>query len=155
VTDLAAGPFAERRCVACGCAAATPFCTACGADAGGSHLPLVHASPDVERLVHRLNWGAALLPGFWTFAHGASMLGVMFWLFFLPLPPVSFGIMAFLLFNGNRVALERRRFADPAQFRAVERAWTIAGVVAVPFMLLALLAWIAVLVSVAGSGGPE
>ncbi|HEX3550918.1 MAG TPA: zinc ribbon domain-containing protein [Candidatus Elarobacter sp.] len=147
----AAGPLPERRCVACGAPASTPFCTACGADVGGLRLPLVHASPDVDKLVHRLNWGAALLPGLWTFAHGAPVLGVMFWLFFLPLPPVSLGIMGYLLFNGNRVALQRRRFADPAQFVAVQRAWTIAGVIAVPFMLFALFVWIGVMASIAGS----
>ena len=145
--------MSERRCPSCGATVSTPFCTACGADAGGAHLPLVHPSADVERLVHKLNWGAALLTGFWTFAHGAPMLGVMFWLFFLPLPPVSFAIMGYLLFNGNRVALERRRFADPSQFVAVERAWTIAGVVALPFLLLALVAWVGVMASLATPQG--
>ncbi len=77
----------------------------------------------------------------------------MFWLFFLPLPPISLGIMIALLFNGNRVALERRRFADPAQFRAVERAWTVAGIIALPFMILALLMWIGFMVEATSSPG--
>lgn len=110
-------------------------------------------TPVVERLVHGLNPGAALLAGFWTFAHGAPVLGVLYWLFLLPLPPISLGIMVYLFFNGNRVALERRVFAGPEQFVAVQRAWTIAGVVAVPFFLIALVTFIiAVAALVSGSG---
>ncbi len=131
----------------------TPFCTACGADPGGSRFPIVHESPEVTKLVHKLNWGAALLPGFWTFSHGAPVLGVLYWLFFLPLPPVSIAIMTYLLFNGNRVALERRRFADPDTFLRVERVWSIVGVCLIPFGLIALLIWIDIAVKLATAAG--
>lgn len=113
-------------------------------------------TPVVERLVHGTNLGAALLAGVWTFAHNAPVLGVLFWLFFLPLPPVSIGIMVYLFFNGNRVALERRIFASPEEFVAVERAWIIAGIVAVPFMLLLLVIFIATIAAlVSASSAPQ
>ena len=108
-------------------------------------------SPEVQRLCHQVNVGAALLPGFWTFAHGAPALGVMFWLFFLPLPPISLGIMVYLFFNGNRIALERRIFRDAAEFEAVQRAWMIAGLIAIPFMLIVLLTAIAVIAALVSS----
>ena len=116
-------------------------------------FPIVHESPEVTKLVHRLNFGAALLPGFWTFAHGAPVLGVFYWLFFLPLPPVSIAIMVYLLFNGNRVALERRRFADPAAFRRVERMWSVVGFVLTPFGLIALFVWLSIAVRLAMAAG--
>ncbi|HTD33132.1 MAG TPA: hypothetical protein VK665_05710 [Candidatus Elarobacter sp.] len=128
-----------RRCVACRVPITTPFCVACGADAGGLRLPLVEPSPEVRRQLGRLNVGAALLPGIWPFAHGAPVLGVLWWLFALPLPPVAIGIMVYLLFNGNRIALQRRRFRDEDDFVHVQRAWTIAGVIVLPFALLALV----------------
>ena len=67
---------------------------------------------------------------------------MLFWLFFLPLPPISLAIMVYLFYNGNRVALERRLFATPAQFEAVQRAWLIAGLIALPFLLTMLLTFI-------------
>ncbi len=130
---------AERTCLACGAPVSTAFCTACGADAGGLRLPLAQPSAEVRRLVHRFNFGAALIPGFWAFAHRAPVIGVMYWLFFLPLPPVSIGIMVYLLFNGNRVALQRRRFRDAAEFAAVQRAWAISGFFILPAIVFALL----------------
>jgi hypothetical protein len=110
--------------------------------------PQAELSPEVQRLVRKVNLGAALLPGLWTFAHGAPVLGVLYWLFFVPLPPIAIGIMVYLFFNGNRVALERRLFASPADFEAVQRAWMIGGLIAIPFFLIALLAFIAVLVAI-------
>ena len=142
---MAAVAFPQRTCPHCGALVTTPFCVACGCDAAGLTLPLVRPSAEALAATRRLNWGAALLPGFWTFAHGAPVLGVLFWLAFFPLPPISLGIMVYLLFTGNRVALQRRRFADPAEFARVERAWLIAGLVSLPLMLIALLLWLYVL----------
>lgn len=105
----------------------TPFCIDCGADIGGARFPLVHPSSDVATLMRRVSLGAGGAPGFWTFAHGAPVVGILYWLFWLPLPSVSLAIMVYLFFNGNRIALQRRRYRDPQQFREVERAWAIAG----------------------------
>jgi hypothetical protein len=113
--------------------------------------PTAQLSPEVQRLCHKVNLGAALLPGFWTLSHGAPALGVLFWLFFLPLPPIALGIMVYLFFNGNRVALERRIFRDPAEFEAVQRAWMIAGLIAIPFMLIVLFTVIAVVAALVSS----
>lgn len=132
--------FSPRTCVCCGAAVTTRFCIACGADAGGAKLPLVHVSSAAAELMRGVNVGAGGAPGFWTFAHGAPVLGTLYWLFWLPLPPVSVGIMIYLFLNGNRVALQRRRYADPQQFRTVERAWTVAGAILfLPTLALTLL----------------
>ena len=150
----AAVAFPQRTCPHCGALVTTPFCTACGCDAAGLDLPLVRPSAEALAAMRRLNVGAALLPGFWTFAHGAPVLGTLFWLAFFPLPPISLGIMVYLLFTGNRVALQRRRFADPAEFARVQRAWLVAGLASFPVMLFALVTCLYVLaVLVAMIGG--
>jgi hypothetical protein len=138
---------ASHVCVRCHAVLTTPFCVVCGADAAGASLPLQHESPEAVALMGRINLGAGGAPGFWTFTHGAPVLGLLYWLFWLPLPPVSFGIAIFLLFNGNRVALQRRRYRDPAEFHAVERAWAVAGVVLLVPTLFVALIWFATIVS--------
>ncbi|MBV9440767.1 MAG: hypothetical protein JOZ24_12325 [Candidatus Eremiobacteraeota bacterium] len=88
----------------------------------------------------RLNLGACVLAGFWTFVHGAPALGTLYWLCFLPLPPISVGIMIYLLFNGNRVALQRRRYRDREEFRRVEGRWSRWGaILALPGAVLLAL----------------
>ena len=130
-----------RTCAHCGLRATTAFCVACGADAGGASLPLTRTSAVVAALVRGVSLGGGGAPGFWTFAHGAPVLGTLYWLFWLPLPPVSLGIAVYLFFNGNRIALQRRRYRDPQQFRDVERAWAIAGGVLLGPTLFATLVW--------------
>lgn len=137
----ASGALSARPCIRCHALVTTPFCVACGADAGGARLPLARTSADVDALMRRVSLGAGGAPGFWTFAHGAPVLGTLYWLFWLPLPPVSLGIMIYLFFNGNRVALQRRRYRDPAEFRRVERAWAIAGGILIVPTLFATFAW--------------
>ena len=61
---------------------------------------------------------------------------------------VSLGITIFLFFNGNRVALQRRRYADPQEFRAVERAWAIAGAILFLPTLFVTLMWAVTIVAV-------
>ena len=130
-----------RTCVRCHAAVTTPFCVACGADLAGASFPLARPSKDAQELMHGVSLGGGGAAGFWTFAHGAPVLGVLFWLFWIPLPPVSLGIMAYLFFNGNRVALQRRRYADPAEFRRVELAWSVAGTILLLPTLLVALVW--------------
>jgi len=141
-----ASSFSSRTCLACKAVATTRFCVACGADAGGAKLPFVHVSDEAAALMRRVNIGAGTAPGFWSFAHGAPVLGVLYWLFWFPLPPVSIGIAVFLFFNGNRVALQRRRYADPQQFHAVERAWATAGAILFLPTLLFTLLWIVLII---------
>lgn len=148
-------PSSVRACPCCGAACTTRFCTACGADEGGLRLPLAEPSAEVRALLPKLNAGAALLPGFWPFAHGAPVLGVLWWLFAIPLPPVAIGIMVYLLFNGNRIALQRRLFANAEQFRAVERRWTIAALIVLPFGLVFLFVAFVLLLSLLYSLGQQ
>jgi hypothetical protein len=143
-----ASSFSSRTCAACHAAVTTRFCVACGADAAGAKLPLVQVSSAAAALIRRVNIGAGGAPGFWTFAHGAPVLGVLYWLFWFPLPPVSLGIAIYLFFNGNRVALQRRRYADPQQFHAVEGRWAVAGAILFLPTLLATLIWAATILSV-------
>jgi hypothetical protein len=121
-------------CVLCGRPLATPFCPHCGLDAAGHFAPVV-LSPELADLEKRVNPGAALNAGLWPFRHGASELGALFWVAIPILPPVSLGIMVYLFFNGNRIALQRRRFVSPAQFREVQKKWALAGIVVGPLLL--------------------
>ena len=142
-----------RTCVHCGLPASTAFCVACGADVAGAAFPLVHTSSVVAALMRPVSLGGGGAPGFWTFAHGAPVLGTFYWLFWLPLPPVSLGIAVYLFFNGNRIALQRRRYRDPQHFRDVERAWAVAGGVLLVPTLFATLVWaIATLAFLAHAG---
>ena len=148
-----ASSFSSRTCIACRAAVSTRFCTNCGADAGGARLPLVQVSAAASALMRRVNVGAGAAPGFWTFAHGAPVLGVLYWLFWLPLPPVSIGIAIYLFFNGNRVALQRRRYADLQQFHTVERAWAVAGAILFLPTLILTLVWAAMILAVLMQAG--
>jgi hypothetical protein len=134
-------------CRHCGAPRATRFCVACGADPAGLTLPLVQPSAEVRMLIRKLNWGAALLPGFWSYTHGAPVLGTFFWIMLLPLPPISIGIMLYLLTNGNRIALQHRRYRDEAEFHQVERAWGVAGWITFPFSLILFLTYIVALLA--------
>jgi hypothetical protein len=104
-------------------------------------------------LLRRLNVGAGLGAGIWTFGNGAPVLGAVFWLSSVFLQPVAIGIMVYLLINGNRVALQRRRFASIERFRRVQRGWTIAvlGIIATLVVLTIGLAFFAG--NVSSSGG--
>jgi hypothetical protein len=148
-----ASSFSSRTCVVCRAAVTTRFCVNCGADAGGAKLPLVHVSSAAAALMRGVNVGAGGAPGFWTFAHGAPVLGVLYWLFWLPLPPVSLGIAIYLFINGNRVALQRRRYADPQQFHDVERAWAVAGAILFLATLAATLIWAGTILYLLTSAG--
>jgi hypothetical protein len=146
-------PFPPRTCVVCRAAVTTRFCVACGADAGGAKLPLMHVSSAAAALMHRVNFGAGGAPGFWTFAHGSPVLGTLYWLFWFPLPPVSLGIAIFLFLNGNRVALQRRRYADPQEFAAVEGAWAVAGTILILPTIAATLLWAGMILYILASAG--
>jgi hypothetical protein len=140
-TASAALGTAVSPCRHCGAPRTTPFCVVCGADPAGLTLPLIQPSPEIRGLMRKLNWGAGFLPGFWTYKHGAPVLGTFFWLLFLPLPPISVGIMLYLLTNGNRIALQHRRYKDVAEFHTVEHAWAVAGWVTIPFSIILLIAY--------------
>jgi hypothetical protein len=146
IADAALGT-AVPLCKHCGAPRATHFCVECGADPAGLTLPLMQPSADVRALMRHLNWGAGLLPGFWSYKHGAPVLGTFFWIMLLPLPPISIGIMLYLLTNGNRIALQHRRYRDIAEFHAVERAWGVAGWVTFPISLILLLLYIGALLT--------
>ncbi len=154
-TANAALGTAVPLCKHCGAPRATHFCVACGADPAGLTLPLVQPSAEVRALERRLNWGAALLPGFWTYKHGAPVLGTLYWLAFLPLPPISIGIMLYLLTNGNRIALQHRRYRDVTEFHNVERAWGVAGWITFPFSLIFLLVYVFALLSATTKAGAQ
>jgi hypothetical protein len=131
-------------CVLCGRTFETPFCTHCGLDAAGHFAP-VAIDPEAADLEKRVNPGAALCAGLWPFSHGAAALGVLYWVSMAVLPPVPLGIMIYLFFNGNRIALQRRRYASAAQFREVERKWAVAGIGVGPLLLAIIFIAAAVL----------
>ena len=156
MTAAGASRATARTCAHCGLPVTTAFCTACGADAAGASLPLVRVSSEIGALIRGVSFGGGGAPGLWTFAHGAPVLGTLYWLFWLPLPPVSIGIAIYLFFNGNRIALQRRRYDGPQQFRDVERAWAIAGIVLLGPTLLVTLIWIVSMLGIlAGAGSSK
>jgi hypothetical protein len=126
---------ATRRCAGCQRTVLTPYCTYCGLDAhGAGNDPPVSA--DVAQLLRQFNVGAGFGAGFWTFANGAPILGCIYWLSLPILPPIAIGIMIYLFINGNRVALQRRRFDSIERFRRVQRIWAFAAVFPFVFSLV-------------------
>ena len=76
----------------------------------------------------------------------------MFWLSLLILPPISVGIMVYLLINGNRVALQRRRFDSIEQFATVQKAWRPFGIIAGTVILLAVFAEMMLMLAALSTG---
>ncbi|HEX3468938.1 MAG TPA: hypothetical protein VHT05_12745 [Candidatus Elarobacter sp.] len=127
----------------------------CGADPAGLTLPLMQASAEVRAVERHLNWGAGFLPGFWSYKHGAPVLGTFFWIMLLPLPPISMGIMLYLLTNGNRIALQHRRYRDVAEFHKVEHAWSVWGWVTIPISFILFMSYLVALVSATTRAGVQ
>jgi hypothetical protein len=68
-----------------------------------------------------LNWGAFLLPLWWSLANRV-WLGI-----FSIIPAVNLAMSFVLLVKGNQWAWENRRFNSLAEFRMVQRRWTTAA----------------------------
>lgn len=80
------------------------------------------------------NWGAFLLSWIWAIGHNV-------WLGLLALVPYIGVIMVFILgFKGNEWAWQHRKFESVEQFKAVERAWTKAGVIVFVISLVVMIA---------------
>lgn len=81
-----------------------------------------------------LNWGAFLLPFWWSIAHKA-WLWLVLSIFVYPVAAI------YLLIKGNEVACQNRRFASLTEFKAVQKKWTVWGlvIVGVQFLLTALM----------------
>jgi len=81
-----------------------------------------------------LNWGAFLLPHFWSIAHSA-WLWLILSIFVYPVAAIG------LLITGNKVACENRKFSSLDEFKKVQKAWLmwgliIDGVSLIPLILL-------------------
>lgn len=90
-----------------------------------------------------LNWGAFLLPFFWSIAHSA-------WLWVVLSPFIHLVASIVLLIKGNEIAYQNRKFANEAEFQAVQKAWTMWGLIllAVTFVVqMFIIAVIRLLIS--------
>lgn len=80
------------------------------------------------------NWSAFLLSWIWAIGHNV-------WLGLLALVPYIGVIMVFILgFKGNEWAWQHRKFESVEQFKAVELAWTKAGVIVFVISLVVMIA---------------
>lgn len=99
-----------------------------------------------------LNWGAFLLPFWWSIFHSAWLWVVLS----IVICPVAAIV---LLITGNRVACENRKFRSLEEFRAVEKAWTLWGLIILGInVVLGLLLGGTIVALIAGlmsSGGPK
>lgn len=96
--------------------------------------PLPSGNPSqglLEPEVQGWNWAAFLAGPLWAAAHGMWVLGLMllalFWLF--PLPNLLLGRF------GGGMAWRQRRFASLEEFRAVQRAWALGGLMIFPVQI--------------------
>jgi tetratricopeptide (TPR) repeat protein len=91
-----------------------------------------------------LNWGAFLLPHFWSIAHSA-WLWLILAIFFCPVAAII------LLFTGNKVACENRKFSSLDEFKKVQKAWTLWGLIILGILIvLTVLMWTAILTLIFG-----
>ena len=101
--------------------------------------------PEVDAL--KWNWGAFLLPFFWSIAHSQwkvvrSMgVGILFMIFFGTwLNPfrylIWFGIAIYLGAKGHELAWQNRQFDSFEHFIRVQKSWMVAGLaIGAPFCL--------------------
>lgn len=83
--------------------------------AAAQQLPL----PDQQKL----NWGAFILPLFWAMAHRV-------WIGAFAIVPIAApAISLIMLIKGNEWAWQSRQFRDVAEFRSVQRAWFVGGLI--------------------------
>ncbi len=105
-----------------------------GAPLAGPQAPYHPGAQDTD--ISGLNWGAFFFTWIWGIAHGV-------WISLLCFVPYVGIVMPFvLLFKGNEWAWERRQFSSVYEFRQVQRAWAIWGLVLVPFLLIPIMAGI-------------
>ncbi|MHB1457932.1 MAG: tetratricopeptide repeat protein [Armatimonadota bacterium] len=76
-----------------------------------------------------LNWGAFLLPFFWSIAHSA-------WLWVVLSPFIHLVASIVLLIKGNEIAYQNRKFANEAEFQTVQKAWTMWGLILLAFTIV-------------------
>ena len=82
-----------------------------------------------------LNWGAFFLPFFWGIAHNT-------WVSLFVLVPCVGWVMNFiLLFKGNEWGWKNRHFSSVGEFRYVQRAWCICGVIFFVLQVVAAIIW--------------
>ena len=80
-----------------------------------------------------LNWGAFFLTWIWGISHGV-------WITLLCFVPLIDLIMRFvLLIKGNEWAWEKRAFSNVDEFRQVQRAWMVWGIITIPVGMLCLI----------------
>jgi len=90
-------------------------------------------SPAAESSVPEgLNWGAFLLPFWWSIAHQAWV-----WVFVSILFPVA--VQVALLIIGNKIAWENRYFASKAEFEKVQNAWLVGGIITYVVLVIAYI----------------
>ncbi|MHB0999174.1 MAG: tetratricopeptide repeat protein [Armatimonadota bacterium] len=87
------------------------------------------------------NWGAFLLPFFWSIAHNAWI-----WVLVSFFVPMVASIV--LLIKGNEIAKENRQFASEEEFVAVQKAWTLWGIILfavqmIMQMMIVFIIWLA------------
>jgi hypothetical protein len=91
-----------------------------------------------------LNWGAFLLPFWWSIAHKA-------WVWMAVSLFVPFVGAIVLLITGNKVACENRKFSSPDEFKKVQKAWTLWGLIIIGIQIvLTVLMWGAIAAVVFG-----
>ncbi len=146
----------SARCFQCGgiVAADAAMCPTCGAARPASPAaPAATPSPwpsgnDPTLLsqVQGWSWGAFALTWIWAFAHrlhawGAGFVIASFLSFFLhPLGLVTLAGAIYLGIKGNELAWQQRPFRSLEEFRATERAWTIAAIIVLALYVVAIVA---------------
>lgn len=93
-----------------------------------------------------------MLPELWPFWHGMPWLAIamIFCALFawLGLPALaSLAIRIYLGIKGNEIAIQHRLFRDEADFRAVEKAWAVGGLITlvIPLGIAAFIIFVTML----------
>ncbi len=74
-----------------------------------------------------LNWGAFILSVIWGGVMKVPGMTLLGWTFLMLLPIVGFIFPFYLLFKGDEIAWQSRRWATVEEFRTVQRKWTLIG----------------------------
>jgi hypothetical protein len=108
------------------------FCPQCGSPLAGGQCPRGDHVSDRPgaRYIGQWNWGAFCLTPLWLLNHGCIWYGILYMVIGLVpfLGLVCLPAAIYCGISGNKIAVTRRRFADEAQFVAVQNAWRNWGI---------------------------
>ncbi len=105
----------------------------------------------LPRELDGMNWGACILNIIWGGVMKVPGMTLLGWTFLMFLPIIGFVFPFYLLFKGNEIAWQNRRWSSAEEFRATQRKWTMIGFALAGVIILLLIGFSVWVYSMIGS----